>query len=115
MNSYFPNINPAAHSIEHLQARRAVLARLGLSGDINQKRSIHRKAELAAIDTHLRGQGERPQQVRRVMRHASATDIACVQAHAVPALPIAAPTNGYSRAVRAVCVAYAPARHSVYA
>lgn len=116
MNRYYPEINCAAHTLPFLQARRVELAQLGLSGGLNEKRSVHRKAELRAIDAGIRARGQQP--VRppraRVLPASAPSDVAQVQAHATLPAPPPASACGYSQALRAVGLHYAPVVHSVY-
>ena len=118
MNHYHPQINTAAHSLEWLQNRRDYLARIGLGGTINEKRSTQRKAEMRAIDAGIRARGHRPRQLPRPRPEPAAVPAPGL-AHVLPAAP-ALPTGplglcGYSTAVASAQKAYAPKPYSVYA
>ncbi|GAB2866207.1 hypothetical protein [Hymenobacter ruber] len=122
MNQYHPEINTAAYSVEWLQTRREHLAKIGLYGSINEKKSAHRKAELAAIDTGLKARGEKAMQVRRPNRAArrlpdsGPADVARPRLDCFPP-PAQRPlvSTGYSSAVNAVNSDYQPRKNSVYA
>lgn len=100
MNNYHPQINAAAYSREWLRTRHDELARIGRGGSPSEKKSVHRRAELAAIEAALAGA---PRPMRRV---------GIVDTPMVPARPAAA--RGYSADLQAVARDFNPTKYDRY-